>query len=147
MDADTRRLLTGNYEALLAGLRACKTAKTIGDISAAIGAVARKYDLGIVRELCGHGTGYSVHEEPFVENDGRAGTGPKIVQGMMLAIEPIFTLGKPDIMELDDGWNIVTCDGSIASQYEHNVYFSAQGPVIVTHWGVPEWYKSESQKP
>lgn len=139
MPKDTRRLLEWTYKSLLAGIEACKTAKTIGDISHAIGKVAKEYKLWIIEELCGHGTGYDVHEDPYVENDGRAGSGPKIQPGLVIAIEPILTLGKPRIVELDDGWNIVTADGKSGAQFEHNVFFTEKGPVIVTDWGIPEW--------
>lgn len=135
MPKDTNRLLDGTYACLKAGIEACKTARRIGDISESIEKTAKGYRLSPVQELCGHGTGYGVHEDPFVENCGRKrGTGPKIKPGLMIAIEPIMTLGDPDIMLMEDGWNLKTQDGSLAAQFEHNILFTQDGPQLITCW-------------
>ena len=129
---DTRRLIEGTERALYAGLDVVKNACRVGDISAAIERELKRYRLGIVRELVGHGVGEELHEDPEIPNYGRAGTGPILVTGMTVAIEPITTLGSPDIVEARDGWTLFTADGSWSAQFEHTILVTESGYEILT---------------
>ena len=129
---ETKRLIMGTERALYDGLRAVKAGARVGDISATIERTLRKYKLGIVQELVGHGVGHELHEDPEIPNYGHAGRGPVLKAGMTIAIEPITTLGNPAIQELHDGWTLVTRDGSWAAQFEHTVLVTATGCEILT---------------
>lgn len=129
---DTKRLIEGTHKALCDGLRQVKVGRKVGDISAAIERTLRKYRLGIVRELVGHGVGHELHEDPEVPNYGYPGTGPVLKAGMTIAIEPITTLGNPTIVEAEDGWTLVTVDGSYSAQFEHTVLVTNDGYEILT---------------
>lgn len=129
---DVKRLITGTKQALEAGLREVKPNCHVGDISAAIEQTLRKHNLGIVRELVGHGVGHELHEEPEVPNYGSKGRGPILKPGMTIAIEPITTLGDYRIRELTDGWTLVTLDGSWSAQFEHTVVVTAHSAEILT---------------
>jgi len=126
------RLLKGTEEALYAGLDVVHAGARVGDISAAVEAVLRKYDLGIVRELVGHGVGHELHEAPEIPNYGRSGTGPLLRAGMTIAIEPITTLGNHKIFSAHDGWTLLTVDGSRSAQFEHTVLVTETGCEILT---------------
>lgn len=129
---DTKRLIKGTEQALQDGLRVVRHGCHIGDISMAIERTLRKYRLGIVRELVGHGVGHRLHEDPEIPNYGRAGTGPILKSGMTIAVEPITTLGSPAIKEDADGWTLRTVDGSWAAQFEHTVLVTPSGCEILT---------------
>ena len=127
-----KELMEHTRESLFKGLEQVKPGNRIGDIGHAIEEHAKKYHLGVVRELVGHGVGTSVHEEPDVPNYGKAGTGPILKEGMVLAIEPMLTLGRRDICILDDDWTIETVDNSPAAHYEHTVVVTKDGVEILT---------------
>ena len=129
---DQQRLLQGTEEALYAALKVVKAGRKVGDISATIEAVLKKYKLGIVRELVGHGVGYQLHEDPEIPNYGKAGMGPVLKAGMTIAIEPITTLGSADIYQEKDGWTLRTYDGSLSAQFEHTVLVTETGCEIIT---------------
>lgn len=129
---DVQRLLEGTERALYDGLRVVKDGVRVGEISEAIEKTLRKYKLGIVRELVGHGVGHELHEEPEIPNYTGWGKGPRLYAGMTIAIEPITTLGSPAIRELNDGWTLVTRDGSWAAQFEHTVLITDSGCEILT---------------
>lgn len=129
---DSKRLIDGTERALYDGLRVIRAGARVGDISAAIERTLRKYKLGIVRELVGHGVGHELHEEPEIANYGHAGTGPILKTGMTIAVEPITTLGRPDIFQTRDGWTLLTQDGSWAAQFEHTVLVTSKGCEILT---------------
>lgn len=131
-NSDAERLIKGTERALYDGLRVVKAGARVGDISATIERTLRKYKLGIVRELVGHGVGHELHESPDIPNYGRAGTGPVLKTGMTIAIEPITTLGQPGIAQLRDGWTLVTLDGSWSAQFEHTVLVTPTGCEILT---------------
>lgn len=131
-DKAAQRLLKGTEQALYAGLGVVRAGARIGDISAAIEKVLRSYDLGIVRELVGHGVGHELHESPEIPNYGRAGTGPTLHAGMTIAIEPITTLGSPRIFTAHDGWTLLSVDGSRSAQFEHTVLVTDEGCEILT---------------
>ena len=127
-----KELMEHTRESLFAGLKMIKPGNHIGDISHAIEEVAKKYNLGVIRELVGHGVGTSVHEEPDVPNYGKEGIGPVLKEGMVLAIEPMLTLGRRDICILDDDWTIVTEDNSPSAHFEHTVVVTKDGVEILT---------------
>ena len=127
-----KELMEHTRESLFKGLEQIKPGNRIGDIGHAIEEHAKKYHLGVVRELVGHGVGTSVHEEPDVPNYGKAKTGPLLKEGMVLAIEPMLTLGRRDICILDDDWTIETVDRSPAAHYEHTIVVTKDGYEILT---------------
>jgi methionyl aminopeptidase len=129
---ETKRLVKGTEQALQDGLKVVKHGCHVGDISAAIERTLRKYQLGIVQELVGHGVGHHLHEEPEIPNYGRAATGPVLKSGMTIAIEPITTLGGAAIREESDGWTLRTVDGSWSAQFEHTVLVTSSGYEILT---------------
>lgn len=130
---DTKRLIEGTERALYDGLSVVKEGARVGDISASIEATLKRYKLGIVRELVGHGVGYDLHEdEPEIPNYGKAGRGPILKAGMTIAVEPITTLGDPAIVEAHDGWTLFTKDGSWSAQFEHTVLVTEDGMEILT---------------
>ena len=104
----------------------------VGDISNAIEVYATKHNLGVVKELVGHGVGTELHEEPDVPNYGKKGTGPVLKEGMVIAVEPMLNLGTADIYMLDDGWTILTDDDSPSAHFEHTVVVTKDGYEILT---------------
>ena len=125
-------LMEHTKASLFEGLKQIKPGNHIGDIGHAIQEYAEAHNLGVVRELVGHGVGTSVHEDPDVPNYGKAGTGSVLKEGMVLAIEPMITLGKRYVEILDDDWTIVTEDNSPAAHYEHTVVVTKDGVEILT---------------
>ncbi len=117
---------------LAAGIAAAQAGSTVGDVSAAIQAVIKPHKYGIIRELAGHGVGYAVHEEPYVPNYGTCGRGAKLKPGMVIAIEPMVTLGSRDIVLNPDGYTYRTLDGSLAVHVEHTILITEHGPEILT---------------
>ncbi len=129
---DTKRLLQGTERALYDGIRMVKDGARVGDISEAIERTLRKYKLGIVRELVGHGVGHELHEDPEIPNYGKGGRGPVLRAGMTIAIEPITTLGGHEIYQARDGWTLLTQDGSWSAQFEHTLLVTKTGCEILT---------------
>lgn len=127
-----QRLISGTREALYAGLDVIRDGCHVGDVSSAIEMVLRKYKLGIVRELVGHGVGYKLHESPEIPNYGARGNGPILKTGNTVAIEPITTLGGDPIKNDPDGWTLWTADGSWSAQFEHTVLVTDGGMEILT---------------
>lgn len=126
-------LIRYTEQALYAGIDAAKINGHVGDISAAVEAVQIQHKFGNVRELGGHGVGHGVHEDPYVPNYGRKGTGPQLKQGMVLAIEPMFIAdGTEDIRQMPDGWTIIAHSGSFAAHFEHTIAFTENGVEILT---------------
>lgn len=120
-DESTKKLLTTTIESLYQGISNAKHGNRIGDIASAIQEHCESNGYGVVRDLVGHGLGRHLHEEPSVPNFGKRGTGPRLRSGMVLAIEPMITMGSWKVKSLSDGWTVVTADGSIAAHYEHNI--------------------------
>lgn len=129
---DKKYLMEHTEKALYEGLKQVKPGNHIGDISAAVEQYANKHNLGVVKELCGHGIGREMHEDPEVPNYGTAGTGPKLREGMVICIEPMLNLGTADIYILDDDWTIKTDDGMPAAHYEHTILVTKDGYEILT---------------
>lgn len=126
------KLIATTKEALTVGIKAARPGNTLGDIGAAIEAVAKRNGLGIVRDLGGHGVGHKVHEEPIIANYGKKGTGVKLKAGMVLALEPMFTLGTDNVIFLPDGYTVKTADSSLAAHFEHTIVITARGAEILT---------------
>lgn len=124
-------LLQVTARALSVGIDAAKPGKRVGAIGAAIEAVVPKR-FGLIEVFCGHGVGYGLHEEPTIPNFGSAQSGPILQPGMVLAIEPMITLGSKEVEVLADGYTAVTKDGSLAAHMEHTVLITEQGPEILT---------------
>jgi methionyl aminopeptidase len=130
--ADTR-LIKVTRDALRAGITAAVPGARIGDISAAIGAVGRAAGYGICTDFGGHGVGRAMHEDPHIPNEGTPGRGPRLVPGLVIAIEPWFLAGGRDVYRIDrDGWTIRSGDGSRAAHAEHTVAVTETGPQILT---------------
>lgn len=130
--SDKKRLLEYTERSLYAGIDAIKCPVRIGDISAAIEKVLHEGELGIVRELVGHGIGHSMHQAPDIPNYGIAGKGYLLEPGDTVAIEPMTTLGGERIVTDKDGWTIRTRDGSLAAHFEHTVLITETGAEILT---------------
>ncbi len=129
-----RKLMAATQEALALGIKAAKPGAHIGDISHAIQTLVESRGFSCVEVLCGHGVGYSIHEEPLIPNTGRAGTGPLIEVGHVYAIEPIVNVGGADVYFDDegDGYSVYTKDGSRSAHFEHTVVITETGAEILT---------------
>lgn len=132
VSSEVSALMDETEEALYAGLSQVKPGNRIGDISNAVEQVANKYHLGVVRELCGHGVGHHLHEDPDIPNYGKPHTGPLIKEGMVFAVEPMLNLGSREVCMLDDGWTIVTYDEKPSAHFEHTVVVTKDGYEILT---------------
>lgn len=132
IDSESQRLLDATRGSLAAAIEASVVGNHIGDIGVAVMEAVAGEKLGIVRDLVGHGIGRELHEDPQVPNVGRAGFGPKLRPGMVLAIEPMIALGTDQIRTLDDRWTVVTADGTRAAHFEHTVAITDSGPRILT---------------
>lgn len=117
---------------LWAGLCAATAGARLTDISAAVEAHAIPHHYGVVQEYVGHGIGRALHESPNVPNYGRAGRGPKLLPGLVIAVEPMFNLGSAETRVLDDDWTVVTVDGALSSHWEHTVAITEDGPWVLT---------------
>jgi len=129
---EDRKLIDHCKEALALGIKAAKGGNHIGDIGFAIESFARPLGYGICNGLAGHGVGYKVHEDPFVPNEGRCGEGELLQPGMVIAIEPMLTLGSDKIVLDKDGYTYKTADGSNSAHFEHTVAITEGEPVVLT---------------
>ena len=125
-------LLKHTKEALYIGLKEVKPGARIGDIGAAVEEYAKKYHLGVVKELVGHGVGSHLHEDPEVPNYGKRNTGPILKEGMVIAVEPMLNLGTAEVFILDDDWTIITGDDKPSAHFEHTVAVTKDGYKILT---------------
>jgi methionyl aminopeptidase len=129
---EAQKLLDVTQECLMVGIAQMQRGNHIGDISAAVQKHAESHGYGVVRELAGHGVGTAMHEDPQVPNYGKAGTGVELRSGLVLAIEPMITLGDRKVEILKDGWTVVTADGKLAAHFEHTIAVTDDGPKILT---------------
>jgi methionyl aminopeptidase len=127
-------LVDRTEQSLLAGISVLKDQVRTGDIGAAVQAVLDKYRYGIVKDLVGHGVGHNLHEDPNIPNYGRANTGPWLSKNMTIAIEPMSTLGTDRVKIADDGWTVLTADGSWSAHFEHTVLITEDGFEILTEY-------------
>jgi methionyl aminopeptidase len=130
--SETERLLSVTQQCLEAGIGAARVGNHVGDIGHAVQRVAEGAGYGVVRELVGHGIGTRFHEEPQVPNYGSPKRGPRLLEGMTLAIEPMITIGSPATRTLSDKWTVVTADGTLSAHFEHTVAITSNGPRILT---------------
>ena len=130
IDEEKKYLMEHTEKALYQGLEMIKAGCRVGDIGYAVETYAQKHQLGVVLELCGHGT--NLHESPDVPNYGVAKTGPRLKEGMVIAVEPMLNIGSPDIYMLDNDWTIVTEDSRPSAHYEHTVVVTHDGYEILT---------------
>ena len=135
VDKEVEFLLEHTEKSLFIGLEQIKPGNRVGDIGYAIEQYAKEHKLGVVKELCGHGVGTSVHEDPEVPNYGIPNTGPRLKEGMVIAVEPMLTLGSPRIFIHDNDWTIDTADGRPSAHFEHTVVVTADGYKILTGTG------------
>jgi methionyl aminopeptidase len=129
---DVRRLLRVTQEALETGIAQVRVGGRISDIGHAIQAYVEAQGFSVVREFVGHGIGAALHEEPQIANYGEPGRGPRLAEGMTLAIEPMVNMGKAAVKVLGDGWTAVTKDGSLSAHFEHTVAVTKSGPDVLT---------------
>lgn len=132
VDDDKKYLMEHTEKSLYEGLAMVKPGNRIGDISYAVQKYAEEHNLGVVRELCGHGIGREMHEDPEVPNYGIPNTGPRLKPGMVICIEPMLNFGHRDVYLLDDNWTVITADGSPAAHYEHTVLVTEEGYEVLT---------------
>lgn len=126
-------------DSLYVGIKQATTGNRVGDIGYAIEQYTNgQYGYGVVREMVGHGVGRQMHEDPQVPNYGRRGSGKKLMENMVLAIEPMITMGGRDIYTLEDGWTIATEDDSLAAHFEHNVCVKKGEPIILSDFSIIE---------
>ena len=129
-----RKLLTVTEEALFLAVPQCRVGNRLGDVSHTIQQHVEDAGLSIVRTLVGHGIGRSMHEDPQIPNYGDPGTGVRLEEGMVLAVEPMVTVGRHTVKMGDDHWSIYSLDGSLAAHFEFTIAITAQGPRILTPW-------------
>ncbi len=132
IDKETKRLIEVTKQAFFEGIKYAKKGNRLGDISHSIGEYVEKNGFSVVKEFQGHGIGRSMHEDPGIPNFGKAGRGIRLEPGMTLAIEPMVIYGKDGILELDDGWTIISEDGSKSAHYENTILITENEPEILT---------------
>ena len=129
---ENKRLVDVTKQAFFEGIKYAKPGNRIGDVSHAIGEYVRSQGFSVVKEFQGHGIGREMHEDPGIPNYGKSGRGIKLEPGMTLAIEPMVIQGKSNILELEDGWTIVTEDGTNAAHYENTILITENEPEVLT---------------
>jgi methionyl aminopeptidase len=130
--ARVQELLDVTRQSLEAGIAECRPGRRLSDVSHAIQVHVEAHGFSVVRAFVGHGIGRALHEEPQVPNFGDPGRGPQLKAGMVLAIEPMVTMGSWEVRILDDGWTAVTKDGSLAAHFEHTIAVTESGPEVLT---------------
>ena len=129
---ETARLIETTERAMWVAIEMSRAGTRLGDIGVAISGVAEVEGYGVVRTHTGHGIGLQMHEDPQVPNYGKPGKGMRLREGMAICIEPMFNLGTHETKTLDDGWTVVTADGSLSAHWEHTVAITADGPQVLT---------------
>ncbi len=138
VSAVARKLLDVTEGSLMAAVPQCAPGNRLGDISHAIQAYVEAEGMSVVRSLVGHGIGREMHEDPQVPNYGPPGRGPRLEEGMVLAIEPMVAAGRHQVRMADDHWSIFTQDGSLAAHFEFTIAITAEGPRVLTPWHVDD---------
>ena len=139
---DLQKLIDVTRESFFEGIKFAKEGNHLYDISRAIGDYAESFGYGVVRELCGHGIGREMHEDPSVPNFGAPGHGVRLRRGMTICIEPMITAGSYNVKTLRDGWTVVTTDGSLCSHYEHTILITDGEPELLS---LPGYHKEEKR--
>ncbi|TAK05456.1 MAG: type I methionyl aminopeptidase [Candidatus Manganitrophaceae bacterium] len=129
---EAKRLIQVTEASLYAGIEQAREGSRLSDISHAVQSHVEQAGFSVVTDFVGHGIGRSLHEEPQVPNFGPPGRGPRLREGMVLAIEPMVNMGKPAVRVLDDHWTAVTADGSLSAHFEHTIAITKEGPVILS---------------
>jgi len=129
---ETLTLLRVTRESLERAIAQVQAGRRLSDVSHAVQVWVEEHGFSIVREFVGHGIGEKLHEEPQIPNYGAPGRGPKLLSGMVLAIEPMVAMGRPETRVKEDGWTAVTRDGSLAAHFEHTVAVTDEGPLVLT---------------
>lgn len=129
---DARRLVEIARRCRDVGISVIRDGARLGDIGAAIDELARAEGVSVVTEIGGHGIGRQMHADPHVAHTGKRGSGPRLKAGMAITVEPMVNLGRAEVRQLDDGWTIVTADGSLSAQWEHTVLVTRDGFEILT---------------
>ncbi len=129
---EVKRLMDVTKKSLRLGIKKAKVGNTIGDIGNTIQRFVEDQGFGVVRDLCGHGIGKEVHEDPKIPNFGKRGTGEKLVEGMVICIEPMVTIGDYNLRKSDDGYGYATKDNSLSAHFEHTIAITEKGPKILT---------------
>ena len=131
---EAKKLVDTTHEAMMAGIRAVRPGARLGDVAHAIQKLAEGAGYSVVRDYCGHGIGRVYHEEPQVLHYGRPNTGLLLKEGMTFTVEPMINIGEEDVIQLDDGWTVMTRDGSLSAQWEHMIVVTKNGFEILTPW-------------
>lgn len=129
---EAKRLLKAAEDGFFEGIKHAVEGNRVSDISAAIQQYVEAQGFSIVREFVGHGLGQRLHEDPEVPNYGRPGKGPRLYRGMTIAVEPMINAGKKEVYMLDDGWTVVTADGSLSAHFEHSIAITKGQPILLT---------------
>ncbi len=132
ISAEAQALLEATEQSLFLGIQQARPGNRLGDIGHAVQEYVEARSYSVVREFTGHGVGAKMHEDPSVPNYGTPGRGVRLTAGMVIAIEPMINQGRKEIQVLDDGWTVVTKDGSLSAHFEHTVAITPEGPVILT---------------
>lgn len=132
ISAEAKKLIEVTQQSFFEGLKYAKEGNYLFEISGAIGRYAAKFGYGVVRELCGHGIGTHLHEDPNIPNYPMLRKGPKLKAGMTLAIEPMINMGTERVKWLDDDWTVVTADGKLSAHYENTVLITDGEPILLT---------------
>jgi methionyl aminopeptidase len=132
VDPAARKLIDVTRESLMQGIAQARPGNRVGDISNAVQAHAERHGFSVVRALVGHGIGREMHEEPAVPNFGPSGRGPRLMTGLVLAIEPMVNTGGADVVTRSDGWTVATKDGTLSAHFEHTVAVGPDGPEILS---------------
>ncbi|MBI4970356.1 MAG: type I methionyl aminopeptidase [Candidatus Omnitrophica bacterium] len=131
---ESEQLIEVTKQSLFEGLTAATQGSRIGDLSNKIQKYVESFGYGVVRDFVGHGIGVALHEDPQVPNFGQPGRGILLEQGLVIAIEPMVNMGRPEVKILDDGWTVVTKDGSLSAHHEETVVISKDGPEVLTNF-------------
>lgn len=143
---EVKRLLNITYEALYKGIEAAVAGNRVGDISFAVQSHAEKNGYSVVRELVGHGLGRKLHEKPEVPNYGKRGNGPRLQEGLVIAIEPMINMGKREVIQSRDGWTVMTADGKPSAHFEHTVVVRKEKAEILSTFTVIEEIVKQSSR-
>jgi len=141
VSSDVMQFIKDTKNSLLAGIEAARVGNRLGDISHAVQVYAESRGYGVIRDFVGHGIGRDLHEDPEIPNFGKPGIGPRLREGMTIAIEPMLSMGDYHTITLQDGWTAVTADHSIACHFEHSLAITKNGPDILSLPDNPDdWY-------